>query len=70
MVRAAKPASPSSRRTTRSPRRGERWADKNSTTSVTVTSAGGLAPTSKKIFKSDATASQVFVRARTATNAR
>jgi hypothetical protein len=35
-----------------------------------VTSAGGLATTVKKIFKSDATANHVLVRARTATNAK
>ena len=39
-------------------------------TSAAVTSAGGLATTPKKTFRSKATASQVLARARTATNAR
>ena len=70
MLRAAKPASPSSRRTTVSPWRGVRCAAKNENTSAVVTSAGPLATTVKKILKSEAIASQVLVRARTPTKAR
>jgi hypothetical protein len=48
----ARPASPSSSRTTRSPRRGARWADKKANTSAVVTTAGSLPTTSKNTFKS------------------
>jgi hypothetical protein len=69
-VRADKPASPSSRRATFGPRRGARCAAKNAKTSAVVTAAGSLPTTSKKIFRSEATASQVFGRARLPTNTR
>ena len=52
IVRAARPASPSSSRTTRSPRRGARCADKKANTSAALTTAGSLPTTSKNTFKS------------------
>jgi hypothetical protein len=69
-VRAANPASPSSIRTTRSPRRGERCCARNANTSAAVTSAGSLPTTSKNTFKSYAVASHVFTAPRAATNSR
>jgi hypothetical protein len=69
-VRAASPASPSSIRTTFSPRRGARCSAKNANTSAAVTSAGSLPTTSKNTFRSYAVASHVFVAPRAATNSR
>ena len=52
MVRTDSPASPSSRRTTRGPRRGARWALMKENTSAVVTAAGSLAMTVKNTFRS------------------
>jgi len=69
IVRADKPASPSSIRTTFS-RRGVRCAAKNVNTSAEVTSAASLPTTSKNTFKSYAVASHVFTAPRAPTNSR
>jgi hypothetical protein len=70
IVRADNPASPSSIRTTPTPRRGCRWDRMNDTTSASVTSAGSLPTTLKNTFRSNALASTVFGRQRAATIAR
>ena len=70
IVRADNPASPSSIRTTDTPRRGRRWDPMNPSTSASLTSAGSLPTTAKKTFRSNAVASTVFGRARAATISR
>ena len=67
IVRADRPASPSSIRTTFAPRRGWRCAAMNDNTSAPVTSSGTLATCVKNTFRSNAVASNVFGRARAAT---
>ena len=70
MVRADRPASPSSMRTTVAPRRGSRCASMNASTSAPPISAGSLSTTEKNTFRSNAVASTVFGRARAATMSR
>jgi hypothetical protein len=70
IVAAAKPASPSARRITLPPRRGERWASMKDSTSVTVTSCGALGTIVKKTFRSNTCAVRVFDRTRAAVNRR
>jgi hypothetical protein len=70
IVRAASPASPSSIRTTLSPRRGIRCCAKNANTSAALTSAGPFPTTSKNTFKSYAVASHVLTAPRAATNSK
>src|SRR6266700_2753636 len=62
MVRAARPDSPSSRRTTFAPRRGRRWAWMNPKTSAVVTTVGSLPTMAKNTLRSNATANQLLVR--------
>ena len=68
IVRADRPASPSSILTTLAPWRGARWALMKVKTSAVTTSVGSLATTVKKTFKSNAMANTVFHRARAVTN--
>jgi hypothetical protein len=70
MVRADRPGSPSSIRTTVAPRRGARWCVIKASTSAVVTSAGSVSMIEKNTFRSNAVASTVFHRARPAMNSR
>src|SRR6266700_6490391 len=62
MVRAARPDSPSSRRTTFAPRRGRRWAWMNPKTSAVVTTVGSLPTMAKNTLRSNATANKLLIR--------
>jgi hypothetical protein len=67
IVRADKPDSRSASRTTN---RSPRWCARNSNTSAATTLTGSFATTVKNVFRSNATARNVFGRARPATNSK